>query len=260
MILSWLAADNDPLSVKHRGSWIHPIVSCFVHYIISAATIIYVHDFIILPLLLSSNQSNGNDLDDSRLGCSDSWSSERDWCAKVSLIYVLILLITRLTTNDKGVHRLSVLYEFTWLCNSALVFGSFALLTCRPLIAAGFAVAVSIDQILWWVDVLYFIISGFKTFPIGVCKYIFWPQTQWATKITCTHHFWTIPLLLYGCGGVHMIGSYSFNVLIVLLHVLLSRFLTPFKLSLNDDSKEIKYLNVNLCKSNYCLIFRREKL
>ena len=90
-------------------------------------------------------------------------------------------------------------------------------------------------------------------FPIGVCKYLIWPQTQWSAKITCTHHFWTIPLLIYGAGGNLDFGSYLMNIVTVFSHVVLSRWLTPFGMkpkhdSISKNSKQHyeKYLNVNL--------------
>lgn len=107
------------------------------------------------------------------------------------------------------------------------------------------------------------ICSGFQKFPVGVAKYITWPTTSWSTKFTCTHHLWTIPLILYGCSGLHW-ASFLLSMCIVVCHVLLSRWLTPFTIYhpsvINDkadggikgeiqtavDEQTMKYLNVNL--------------
>jgi hypothetical protein len=102
--------------------------------------------------------------------------------------------------------------------------------------------------------------SGFKKFPIGVAKYITWKQTSWATRITCTHHLWTIPVLIGACNGIKFpIETYLFSGYIIVLNVSMSRWLTPFVIeakstssstssSKDDDGKHevVKYLNVNL--------------
>jgi hypothetical protein len=83
-----------------------------------------------------------------------------------------------------------------------------------------------------------FTCSGFTKFPIGVTQYLTWPETCFFTRVTCTHHLWTIPLFVTASGGVHVL-AFPISVVIVVTNVLLSRWLTPFSLS-------NKYLNVNL--------------
>jgi len=91
--------------------------------------------------------------------------------------------------------------------------------------------------------------SGFRKFPIGVVKYLTWPSTTWSKKVTCTHHLWTIPLVLYACSGLHWM-SFPLSISIVITNVCLSRWLTPFVLNMNKHDKEegmqCKYMNVNL--------------
>mmetsp|Transcript_16210 Transcript_16210/g.44917 ORF Transcript_16210/g.44917 Transcript_16210/m.44917 type:complete len:184 (-) Transcript_16210:191-742(-) len=89
-------------------------------------------------------------------------------------------------------------------------------------------------------------------FPIGVSKYLFWPETTWQTHVTCTHHLWTIPIILWTCGRVHVV-SWSLSFLVMTLNVVLSRWLTPFYVThpktdyITDGSAQAtKYLNVNL--------------
>ncbi len=90
-------------------------------------------------------------------------------------------------------------------------------------------------------------------FPIGVSEYLFWPGTTWASRLTSTHHLWTIPLVLYASGsGLHPL-SFPLSVLLVLVNVLLSRLLTPHSIASTDDADdETKkkhpphYLNLNL--------------
>jgi len=185
--------------------------------------------------------------------------------------YASILLLWRLATTGisaatgSSVYRRAVLYEYTWLCNSTLVMAAIAIRTCRPVLATSFCVAVSIDQLLWWVDLLGWLLSGLTTFPIGVMKYLTWPHTSWITRITSSHHLWTIPVTLHAARGMHW-ASYPLSVYVVTSHVLLSRWLTPFIVinasdkvegekkkasNIKDMQEETiplpdKYLNVNL--------------
>lgn len=47
----------------------------------------------------------------------------------------------------------------------------------------------------WYVDCIGLLF--FKKLPIGVMKYLFWKETPLSNKITCTHHLWFIPLIMY---------------------------------------------------------------
>lgn len=84
-------------------------------------------------------------------------------------------------------------------------------------------------------------------FPIGVTKYLFWPGTSFASRITSTHHLWTIPLVLWASGGMHFL-SLPLSAFVVVSNVLLSRFMTPRSIILknNHDKNEEKYLNINM--------------
>ena len=58
--------------------------------------------------------------------------------------------------------RYVVFYEFQFLCNVTLVVSPIALSTSRPTVATAFCVAVGIDQLLWYVDLLgYFIFTRY---------------------------------------------------------------------------------------------------
>ena len=55
-----------------------------------------------------------------------------------------------------------VFYEFQFLCNVTLIISSLSLWTNRPIVATGFCVAVGIDQLLWYVDLLgYFLFTRY---------------------------------------------------------------------------------------------------
>jgi hypothetical protein len=134
------------------------------------------------------------------------------------------------------------------------------------MVATAFCIAVSIDQLLWHIDAVGYIL--YRTFPIGVMKYLTWKQTLSIDKFTCTHHLWTIPLFLYNSARNNDDAVLTWRTLVlsyyvVVVHVLLSRWLTPHHISSrhptvqNDDGGEKKtnknndidnyrYLNVNL--------------
>jgi hypothetical protein len=69
------------------------------------------------------------------------------------LLYALLILVFRLAAK-RGVLRMAVFYEYTWLCNSTLLLGFIGLRTCRPLLVTGPVIAVSIDQLLWYIDLI----------------------------------------------------------------------------------------------------------
>jgi hypothetical protein len=47
-----------------------------------------------------------------------------------------------------------------------------------------------------YVDVLGFLLTLGRKFPLGVAKYVTWPETSWARRLTSTHHLWFIPYCL----------------------------------------------------------------
>jgi hypothetical protein len=86
-------------------------------------------------------------------------------------------------------------------------------------------------------------------FPIGVAKYLSWPETTWSTRVTCTHHLWTIPLLLTACGGAVPTSSLYLSFVLMVFNVSMSRLLTPSEIHVparRGNKKQSKYLNVNL--------------
>lgn len=153
---SWLAADNkDPLSTKHHG-WAHPITVLIVHYGVLIAIAFLVHDWLI-PI------QQQLDLDDttphkSVLQISDACTSFRQSTATFLVCYSAWFLPWRLRYCHPAIPRNSVLYEFTWLCNVTMVLGALALVTDRPMIATACCASVGIDQLLWYVDLLGFLL------------------------------------------------------------------------------------------------------
>lgn len=52
-----------------------------------------------------------------------------------------------------------------------------------------------------------FLLTLGRKFPVGVAKYLTWPETSWARRITSTHHMWFIPycLALGQVGGFYVL-------------------------------------------------------
>lgn len=234
---------------------LHPSLAFVIHYSVAIPTIHLVHD----TLVADENQHFSHD---------ESALRKQADVSTFLFIYTLILFTARyLSSYHAGrLRHHSVLYELTWLCNSTLVAGCLSfggwsdgwLLRRRPLAATAYCVAVSIDQVMWYVDSFVWVVSG--TFPIGVIKYLTWQQTLWIDRLTCTHHLWTIPLIIYGSGTEVTWDSFILSVYIVTIHVLLSRWLTPHiirqgRTDTGDDRRGhgnledplyFRYLNVNL--------------
>jgi hypothetical protein len=221
--MDWLS-EKGSKHPKHLG-WRHPLAVCLVHYGLVLAVSIAVHDWLV-----------GETAD-----CNITIPLRRLYTARGLAAYVVWLLAYRLSLSPHPFHI--IVYEFTWLCNVTLCMSAFGLYTGRPLIASAYCVTVGIDQLLWYVDLLAYLVVG--RFPIGVCKYLFWDGTTWANRITATHHLWTIPVVLYATQGLHWLALPLSGVYMT-TNVLLSRYMTPPCVRVSPEEKEEKYLNVNL--------------
>jgi hypothetical protein len=65
-------------------------------------------------------------------------------------------------------------------------------------------VQVSVDQILWTVDVAGWLVTralcGRGRWLIGVAQYLAWPSTTWARRASSTHHLWFLPAVAVAVG------------------------------------------------------------
>lgn len=223
-VIQWLPQEGDKAQ-KHQ-EWAHPTAVYFIHYSIVTVAVFVGHDY----LMAAAGNCVGPDM-------TEELRIRQHHSAIFAGTYAVLQLCSRLWTTTS--HRTCVLYEGTWLCNSTLLVGSLALWLDRPTITAAFCVTVGIDQLLWYVDVLGYLLTGGKLFVIGVAKYVTWPTTPWATRLTCTHHMWTLPLFLLYAAAPVTTNSLILGAGIIVLHVSLSRLLTPFSIM-------GKYMNVNL--------------
>lgn len=251
-MFAWLAQEG-PHATKHHG-WAHPLAVLMIHYYLLLVVAFWVHDDVAVGF------SFDNIFDWNMSIECQSWRQQTGYFLAG---YALWLLIWRLFFCPSTVPRSSVLYDYTWLCNGTLVLGALACFTNRPVISTACCVTVGIDQLLWYVDLLGYLVSG--KFPVGVAKYLAWPETTWITRVTCTHHLWTIPLLLTTSGGVIPFSALGLSFILMTLNVCLSRFMIPLEViapvsstlltvgstNTNDtnneeDKGQSKYLNVNL--------------
>ena len=128
-------ATRGPGDPKHRGI-IHPAFSLLSTLAAWGATVV-----------LSSSSDTRSELSD----------DARDFWKKIGhffIVYFSVLLGTRL--KAEGV---SSFYDMMWACNISMFTTAIGLYKANPeIIGAGIA-CVSIDQTLWWFDILSYIIT-----------------------------------------------------------------------------------------------------
>jgi hypothetical protein len=247
MLIEWLSQrEGHP---KH-SQWMHPTVVFFVHYAVTTAITVVTHDWMLdyynyYDYHLGSNTvSTCNQQDHpedwQQHSASSSISSihvweRRIWIAVWLICYTCAIFLRRLLVQPADN---TVVYQYCWLCNVTLFQGALAFVTNRPIIAMAYCVTVGIDQLLWYVDLTGYVLTSGQMFLIGVTKYLFWPGNNDA-RWTCTHHLWTIPLLLYGTGErIHLLAL-PLSLIYMTTNVLLSRFMSPATI-------QSSYLNINL--------------
>jgi hypothetical protein len=136
-----------------------------------------------------------------------------------------------------------ILYETPWCCNLAMILCSLGILLNNNLLIAASFVGISMDQLMWYVDCIGYLIIG--KFPVGAAKYLIWPQTSFTKKITCTHHLWFLPLNLYLLQFQFPDNSFILGCLFTALATCSCRFLTPFEILDPVDPNVVHYLNIN---------------
>lgn len=167
--------------MNHRTSTLllkdlHPIFAFLIHYSVVVPSSIAVNDLFFLPLAgnatyplldyavtANADQRFHQHLTERKFLKSHQCDPPQNFLTQISthgeviswflLFYALLILVFRLASK-RGALRMAVFYEYTWLCNSTLLLGVIGLRTCRPLLATGPAIAVSIDQLLWYIDLI----------------------------------------------------------------------------------------------------------
>ena len=138
MLIKFLS-QGGPRHPKHSSSWLHPISAFLLHYFTITVLTIIVHDNFVMTSETSS-----------------SLQQEQQYrIALFTLMYFCTLILYRviLHSNDKIIEK-GIVYEGTWLCNSTLYMATVGLCTQRYILVLSHVVAVSIDQVLWYVDLI----------------------------------------------------------------------------------------------------------
>ncbi|CAD8056729.1 unnamed protein product [Paramecium sonneborni] len=158
------------------------------------------------------------------------------------IFYVMLIIFARF-----GQAKFTIFYELMWACNLSLFSSAYAFWKNKPLILAASMILVSIDQVLWYVDLLAFFL--FKTWPIGVAKYLTWPSTTKLRLLTSFHHIFYLPICLYFLRNQKGIPITAWQISIGMGSILtiVSRLLTPKSILLKGQKEEI-YLNLNLSR------------
>lgn len=164
-LIGWLT-NGGPTHPKHQG-WLHPVVACIVHYFVYFLLIPPAHDFIV-------DYYYQHDLSarEARPVCAVDLHRTQNLTAVFLFAYSVVLLVSRLAKEPPG--EWALLYEYGWQCTISLPMGGWALLTNRPLLVVGLVIVVFTDQMLWYVDLVGYFLTG--RFPVGVANYLTWPE------------------------------------------------------------------------------------
>jgi hypothetical protein len=228
-ILTYFNGDTSPSTGK-------ACLSLLIHYGILLPTVLVAHDYIV-PQQQEQQQSPPDGY----------YSSTPCLLSYFALIYLLLLIVLRLSPSS-STPRPQTILELAWACNLSLLLTGVSPLLNRPLLATSSILAVSIDHILWYVDLIGYLFTG--KFVSGVAKYLIWPETSFIKKVTCSHHIWGFPLVIVMVGSSSSrdelvddflawgFKGYALSCVITLLSVGLSHFLTAERYRVRPQVKE----------------------
>jgi len=228
-LVQWILVDADDRHPKHTTGWAHPIFTFLVGILCSPCLGYYGADR--LSHFSSTSISHGESLNDIFLGI-------------FLILYQFVTVVARV-----GTLGYSVLYEQLWACNVAQSLAAVGIITSRPTMVGAACLAVAIDQICWYVDILSRVFMG--KYIIGVAKYLDWPETTTVTRATSFHHLWFLPVCLWHlrCVGGMPSSSFLLSSFGVCIMSVMSRLLVPFKIKKGNSLKktdELVYSNVNM--------------
>ncbi len=166
---TWLKAGtkNDP---KHRG-WSHPVVAGILTIIITVGSMRLVSNYIVDRYSMHWEISD----------------TARYICGVFLLAYYLFVIFGRATFMSS-----TALYDMLWTCNITMLIAAIGFLIKDPIMMASAASTILVDQALWYIDIISFILV--RKWPMGVAKYLTWSTTPLLKKLTSTHHIWFEPL------------------------------------------------------------------
>ncbi len=117
---------------------------------------------------------------------------------------------------------------------------------------SGAVLAVSLDQLCWYIDVIGYVVKGRWGWPVGVSGYLNDPDQQTLVRyLTSWHHLWFIPLGMWLLSGG--VGGFTWHAIFIACTVtgvllVYCRLTTQlwFALQQEDGSHIIIYKNLNL--------------
>jgi hypothetical protein len=146
-MLSWLA-QKGPHATKHH-SWAHPIAVLLIHYTVLLSVSLGVHDWVIAA---------DNNVASEDWNMSEECQALRQRIGFCLAGYSTWLFFWRLVFCAPTQPRQAIVYEYNWLCNGTLVMGAVVCFTHRPVIATACCVTIGIDQLLWYVDAVGYLV------------------------------------------------------------------------------------------------------
>jgi len=221
--LPWLLNPN-PKDTKHL-SWPHPAAVMLIGAI---GTVIFCWYFApLIEFFFPTTTGSIPDYIRTRVG----------W-----FLFIYLFGLIKIKVDATGA---CALYEFLWACNIAFLMSICGLYWNKPNLVGASIVVIAIDQMLWYIDIGCYLTIG--KFPIGVAKYLTWPENKLPKKIFSMHHLWFIPVLMYvmaHCGGLRIV-SFFISLLLTLILTAYSRLTIPKGIYL-PELKHEHYLNINL--------------
>ncbi|MES1912175.1 MAG: hypothetical protein MHM6MM_004492 [Cercozoa sp. M6MM] len=116
------------------------------------------------------------------------------WIGYFCLAYITLTFYLRYKSTGGY-----VLHELLWGCNYALYTFALGCLIDMPVLCGAALATVTVDQLMWYVDCSAYLLTG--KFPVGVARYMVWPELSLTRKLTSFHHLWFLPLGLYALRG-----------------------------------------------------------
>eukprot|EP00927_Polykrikos_kofoidii_P038003 TRINITY_DN32238_c0_g1_i1.p1 TRINITY_DN32238_c0_g1~~TRINITY_DN32238_c0_g1_i1.p1 ORF type:complete len:322 (+),score=39.68 TRINITY_DN32238_c0_g1_i1:137-967(+) len=170
------------------------------------------------------------------------------WCAPVLFGYWTMLMLLR-CLGDSGCIAQDI-YHLMFSCNVAIFIAAVSIVLQRPALLCAQGILVAIDQVLWYVDIFGWLLTG--SLPLKVIGYLFWPTTSIWRKITCVHHVLFEPLIIclsVRFGGVPVVRGFLISIAQTIACQMVCRYTTPLEIMVTKEKEKetLHYLNINLC-------------
>ncbi|CAJ1419665.1 unnamed protein product [Effrenium voratum] len=179
-----------------------------------------------------------------RLVANESRLGEAQWPAAVLVAYWCWMIFLRLRGETSSTAM--DVYQLMWSCNVVMPVTAIAILLRRPALLCAQGIFVAIDQVLWYVDWLGYLLFG--KFPVKVIAYLFWPTTPPSRRISSLHHVLFGPFVIWlGSRECCLPLGRGFVVSLAQTIVceVICRYTTP--LEVIDRNGAVCYMNLNLC-------------